>query len=237
MPFLLKKENFSSYQFSRIICFILLIKGTSKNIQRFIVFQLTINVVAVVIAFIGPFMGISLPFIVTQMLWINLIMDTFAALALATEPPQVSVMKEKPRKSNAFIITKDMVVQIFTFATLFFVVMLIMMFYIKSISKDLVSFRYMQSLFFNIFVFMQVWNLFNARVFGSGTFVFKGFLKNKAFITIIFMIIIMQFMVIQFGGDIMRTVPLSFRDWVITIGATFTVVIAGEFLRLLKKSK
>jgi len=223
--------------FTSIVNAVMWGRSLYKNIQRFIVFQLTINVVAVVIAFIGPFMGISLPFTVTQMLWINLIMDTFAALALATEPPQVSVMKEKPRKSNDFIITRDMAVQIFTFATLFFVVMLIMMFYIKSISKDLVSFKYMQSLFFNIFVFMQVWNLFNARVFGSGTFVFKGFLKNKAFITIIFMITIMQFMVIQFGGDIMRTVPLSFRDWVITIGATFAVVIAGELMRVLKKSK
>lgn len=205
-----------------------------KNIQRFIVFQLTINFVAVLIAFIGPFIGINLPFTVTQMLWVNLIMDTFAALALATEPPSKLVMDESPRKPGAFIITPQMGKEILFYGIFFVVTLLAMLFFLKTVDSEDVKAYYL-TLFFNIFVFMQFWNLFNARVFGSPKSALKGVFENKAFVLIAVVIAVLQFVVIQYGGTIMRTIPLSLSDWLWSVGGTSIVLIIGEIRNYFNK--
>ena len=189
-----------------------------KNIQHFILFQLTINVAAILIACVGPFIGIDLPFTVTQMLWVNLIMDTFAALALATEPANEAVMSEKPRNPKAFIITKDMWKFIIGVG-LVFTVFLIGVLYSNILSL---------TEFFTVFVMLQWWNLFNARVFGQKRSIFDGLLKNPAFIGISLVIICGQFLIVQFGGDLFRTESLSLTQWAYIIGGTSVVAIARE---------
>lgn len=189
-----------------------------KNIQHFILFQLTINVVAILIACIGPFIGIDLPFTVTQMLWVNLIMDTFAALALATEPANDAVMKDKPRDPKAFIITKDMWYEIFGVGIVFFI-FLIYLLYTKSVSL---------TVFFTIFVLLQWWNLFNARVFGQRRSIFDGLLKNPAFAGIALVILGGQFLIVQFGGEMFRTEPLSMQTWGLILAGTSVVTIVRE---------
>lgn len=196
-----------------------------KNIQHFILFQLTINVVAILIACIGPFIGVDLPFTVTQMLWVNLIMDTFAALALATEPANDAVMKEKPRDPKAFIITKRMWYEIFGMGIVFFVI-LVSLLYTKAVSL---------TEFFTIFVLLQWWNLFNARVFGQERSIFNGLLENPAFAGIALVILVGQFLIVQFGGEMFRTEPLSLQTWGIILGCTSLVVIGRELFYQVSK--
>lgn len=196
-----------------------------KNIQHFILFQLTINVVAILIACIGPFIGVDLPFTVTQMLWVNLIMDTFAALALATEPANDAVMKEKPRDPKAFIITKRMWYEIFGMGIVFFVV-LVSLLYTKAVSL---------TEFFTIFVLLQWWNLFNARVFGQERSIFNGLLENPAFAGIALVILVGQFLIVQFGGEMFRTEPLSLQTWGIILGCTSLVAIGRELFYQVSK--
>jgi len=191
-----------------------------KNIQHFILFQLTINVVAILTAIIGPFVGVNLPFTVTQMLWVNLIMDTFAALALATEPANESVMKERPRNPKAFIITKDMWFNICSVGILFFIIMVIL----------LVTQWVNLTQFFTIFVMLQWWNLFNARVFAQNRSIFSGLGDNLAFLTIVFVILFGQFFIVQFGGEMFRTEPLSFTEWAYIFGGTSLVAVIREAL-------
>ncbi len=213
--------------FTSIVNAVMWGRSLYKNIQRFIVFQLTINFAALVIAFIGPFLGVNLPFTVTQMLWVNLIMDTFAALALATEPPSVLVMDEKPRKPGSFIITKAMSNDIFLYGTAFVVTLIAMLLYMKTIEAGDEK-AYFLTFFFNVFVFLQFWNLFNARVFGSAKSALTGIFANKAFVIIALMIAVMQFVVVQYGGSIMRTIPLTLTDWILSVGVTSVVLIFGE---------
>ena len=196
-----------------------------KNIQHFILFQLTINVVAILIACIGPFIGVDLPFTVTQMLWVNLIMDTFAALALATEPANDAVMKEKPRDPKAFIITKRMWYEIFGMGIVFFVI-LVSLLYTKAVSL---------TEFFTIFVLLQWWNLFNARVFGQERSIFNGLLENPAFAGIALVILVGQFLIVQFGGEMFRTEPLSLQIWGIILGCTSLVAIGRELFYQVSK--
>jgi len=198
-----------------------------KNIQRFILFQLTINVVALGIALLGPFIGVSLPLTVTQMLWVNLIMDTFAALALATEPPSESVLKEAPRSPTAFIITPTMVRNIVGMGLTFLVFLVAFLLYLD---RDGIS-PYELSVFFAVFVFLQFWNLFNARCLGMSQSAFTGLLANKGFVFIALTIFLGQVLIIQWGGDIFRTVPLSLRDWFLIIGSTSLVLWLGELWR------
>jgi Ca2+-transporting ATPase len=195
-----------------------------KNIQHFILFQLTINVVAILTALVGPFIGVNLPFTVTQMLWVNLIMDTFAALALATEPASEAVMSDKPRDPKAFIITPEMWMDIGTMGILFFIVMILML--ICNVEL---------TIFFTVFVMLQWWNLFNARVFGQNRSIFNGLGSNPAFICISLIILIGQILIVQFGGEMFRTEPLSFMQWLIIIGSTSAVVIIQEGLHWVKK--
>lgn len=196
-----------------------------KNIQHFILFLLTVNVVAIGIACVGPFIGVDLPFTVIQMLWVNLIMDTFAALALTTEPANEAVMSERPRDPKAFIITKRMWYEIFGVGILYFGILLYL----------LISNTYSLTEFFTIFVMLQFWNLFNARVFGQDRSIFNGLLSNPAFIGICLVIFIGQILIVQFGGDVFRTEPLSIETWLEIVGLTAIVPVCRELLYWIKK--
>jgi Ca2+-transporting ATPase len=203
------------------------------NIQRFVQFQLTINVAALVIAFLGPFVGVTLPFTVTQMLWVNLIMDTFAALALATEPPTRSVMNKKPRRVNDFLITPRMAKNIFGWAAVFLVILLGLLFWFGHTAEGLTPYRL--SLFFTVFVMLQFWNLFNARCLGSTNSAFYRLHKNVMFIAIALLILALQIAIVQFGGEVFRTEPLTRCDWITVILATSAVLWIGEIDRGIKR--
>ncbi len=199
-----------------------------QNIQKFILFQLTINVAACVIAVLGPFIGVDLPFTVTQLLWINLIMDTFAALALATEPPSESVMQMPPRRSDAFILSKPMLIQLLSMAGLFLVLMLG---FLAVIQQDGVISDYELSLFFTTFVMLQFWNLFNAKCFNRPQSVLTHLLDNWSFLAIALLILIGQVVIVQWGGSFFRTVPLSLSDWLIIVASTSIILGLGEVQR------
>ena len=201
-----------------------------QNIQKFILFQLTINVAACGIALIGPFIGVNLPLTVTQLLWVNLIMDTFAALALATEPPREKLMELPPRNPEAFIISSPMALNIFTVASIFLLFFIGFLLYIQ---QDGEISAYELSLFFTTFVMLQFWNMFNAKCFGLKESVFEHLGKNKGFITIAILILVGQIFMVQFGGNIFRTVPLSWQDWLTIIGSTSIVLWLGELKNIL----
>jgi Ca2+-transporting ATPase len=206
-----------------------------KNIQRFIVFQLTINFVALLIVLLGSFVGTELPLTVTQMLWVNLIMDTFAALALASIPPSDSVMKEKPRKGTDFIITKKMRYNILSVGMVFLVLLLGMITYYTG--DDGVMTVHNLTLFFTTFVMLQFWNLFNARVFGTNDSAFKGLSKSYGLELVLLLIIGGQFLIVQFGGKVFRTEPLEWQTWIVILGLTSIVLWVGEIIRLFKRLK
>ena len=205
-----------------------------KNIQRFIAFQLTINVVALAIVLLGAIMGTAIPLTVTQMLWINLIMDTFAAMALASIPPSESVMKQQPRKSTDFIITPAMYHNIGGMG-LFFVVVLIGL-YLYMNANGLLDLRGL-TIFFTIFVMMQFWNLFNARVLGTDDSAFKGFSKSYTLWIVSAIILGGQFIIVQWGGNVFRTTPLDWHTWTGIIASTSVILWSGEIVRLIKRMK
>jgi Ca2+-transporting ATPase len=211
-----------------------------ENIQRFILFQLTINVVALGIALVGPFIGVKLPLTVTQMLWVNLIMDTFAALALATEPPSWSVMRQPPRQPNDFIISRTMAVNILTVGGIFLVFMVGFLLYLQrggGIDENTEAGRYKLSVFFSVFVLLQFWNLFNAKMLGRTGSAFSRLSENKSFLLIAFVILVGQILIVQFGAGVFRTAPLSWKDWTIIISSTSVVLWIGEIWRLIKRGK
>ena len=206
-----------------------------QNIQRFLLFQLTINVVALVIVFLGSIFGHELPLTVTQMLWVNLIMDTFAAGALASLPPNKEVMKDKPRKNEAFIVTPPMRNQILWIGLAFVAFLMGLLYYFTNAEGEIN--RHDLACFFTIFVMLQFWNLFNAKAFATGKSAFNGLLHDTGFITVALLIIIGQFFIVTFGGDVFRTVPLSWQDWLLIIGSTSLVLWIGEIFRLFRKKK
>lgn len=218
--------------FATIVNAIIWGRSLYANIQRFILFQLTINVAALGIVLLGPFIGVALPLTVTQMLWVNLIMDTFAALALATEPPNPKVMEERPRSPEAFIISPTMYQNIVLVGLSFLVILTGFLLYI---GQDNQISDYELSLFFSFFVMLQFWNLFNARCLGLDKSALANLVKNKGFILIASMILIGQILIIQFGGEMFRTVPLSFNDWLLIIGGTSIVLWIGEITRFFKR--
>ncbi|MDE6578193.1 MAG: cation-translocating P-type ATPase, partial [Muribaculaceae bacterium] len=222
-----------------------------QNIQRFILFQMTVNVAACFIVLAGAFMGTESPLTVTQMLWVNLIMDTFAAMALASLPPSESVMKDKPRSREAFIINRPMWQAIIGVGGIFFLLLLGILYIFEHYSVEsmtqLFTFAeqtvkegqpaltpYELSMFFTIFVFLQFWNMFNARAFETGrsAFHFKG---ASGFVMIAFLIIVGQIFIVSIGGEFFNVTPLNIIDWLIIIGSTSLVLWIGEFLRLFKK--
>lgn len=215
-----------------------------KNIQRFILFQLTINVAALILVFLGSIFGHELPLTVTQMLWVNLIMDTFAAGALASLPPDEHVMDEKPRRNKDFIVTPAMRNGIL-FAGISFVILLMGLLFafenkeclntIFSHIEAAERYPYALSFFFTVFVLLQFWNMFNAKAFMTGKSAFANLNQSKGFIVVAFIILIGQVIIVEFGGDVFRTVPLQLRDWLIIIGATSFVLWIGELARLISK--
>ena len=218
--------------FDTIVNAIIWGRSLYTNIQRFILFQLTINVAALGIVLLGPFIGVALPLTVTQMLWVNLIMDTFAALALATEPPNPKVMEESPRSPEAFIISPRMYKNIVIVGLSFLVILTGFLLYI---GQDNQISDYELSLFFSFFVMLQFWNLFNARCLGFNKSAFANVTENIGFVLIAAMIFLGQVFIIQFGGEMFRTVPLSWNDWLLIIGGTSIVLWIGEIARFLKR--
>ena len=203
-----------------------------KNIQRFIAFQLTINVVALAIVLLGAVMGTSIPLTVTQMLWINLIMDTFAAMALASIPPSESVMKEKPRKSTDFIITPTMYRNIGGMGLLFVAILVGLYLYMNT--HNMLDLKGL-TVFFTIFVMMQFWNLFNARVLGTYDSAFKGFRKSYTLWIVAGIILVGQFIIVQWGGEVFRTTPLDWQTWLTIIATTSPILWIGEIYRAIKR--
>lgn len=205
-----------------------------KNIQRFIVFQLTINFVALLIVLLGSVIGTELPLTVTQMLWVNLIMDTFAALALASIPPSENVMLEKPRRSTDFIISKAMRTNILGVGTVFLIVLLGLIYYFEHSAQGMDVHNL--TVFFTFFVMLQFWNLFNARVFGTTDSAFKGLSKSYGMELIVLAILVGQFLIVQFGGAVFRTTPLDWQTWLLIIGVSSMVLWVGELVRLVQRS-
>ena len=218
-----------------------------RNIQRFILFQMTVNVAACLIVLVGAFMGMQSPLTVTQMLWVNLIMDTFAAMALASLPPSAGVMREKPRSRAAFIINRPMWRSIIGTGGIFFIILLALLYYFEH--TDLTSLSqighltlgsstglsgYELSLFFTIFVFLQFWNMFNARAFGTGRSAFH-FKDCGGFILIAVMIFFGQILIVECGGEFFNVVPLALTDWIIIIISTSTVLWIGEMVRVFRR--
>ena len=204
-----------------------------KNIQRFIVFQLTINFVALFIVLLGSLIGTDLPLTVTQMLWVNLIMDTFAALALASIPPSEDVMQEKPRKSTDFIITRPMWWNIIGVGVIFLVVLMGMLWYYNHIPGGMTT--YDLTVFFTFFVMLQFWNLFNARVFGTNHSAFSQLSKSYGMELIVLAIIVGQVLIVQYGGAVFRTVPLDGMTWLQIVALSSCVLWVGEIYRGVKR--
>ena len=205
-----------------------------KNIQRFLLFQLTINVAACIIVMVGSLIGTDSPLTITQMLWVNLIMDTFAAGALASLPPSWKVMKERPRRSGAngdFIITRSMALNIFVVGAIFVAVQLALLLWL---GKDGLT-PYEQSEFFTFFVMLQFWNMFNAKAYMTGASAFKGLGDNHAFLLVCVLILVGQFLIVTFGGEMFNVVPLTARSWGIIIASTSIVLWVGELCRLFRK--
>ena len=206
-------------------------RSVYQNIQRFILFQLTINVAALIVVLLGSIMGHELPLTVTQMLWVNLIMDTFAAGALASLPPNPGVMHHKPRRNEDFIIIPSMRKSIL-FVGLFFVAILLGLLYFFRDAQGNIS-DYDLSRFFTIFVMLQFWNMFNAKAFHTKSSAFKGLSKSIGFVIVAAVILFGQILIVEFGGEVFRTVPLKLSDWAIIIGSTSIVLWIGELRRLL----
>lgn len=208
-----------------------------RNIQKFLLFQLTINVAACLIVLLGSLIGTESPLTITQMLWVNLIMDTFAAGALASLPPNERVMEDKPRKSGPdgdFIITRPMAYSIFGVGILFVAVLLGLLFHFHA--SDGLS-PHDLSWFFSFFVMLQFWNMFNAKAFMEGRSAFAGLSQCKSFLFVALIIVAGQYLIVTFGGEMFNVVPLSARDWVLIIGSSSLVLWLGELCRLFGKRR
>lgn len=206
-------------------------RSVYRNIQRFVLFQLTINVAALTIVFMGSLLGFTLPLTVTQMLWVNLIMDTFAAGALASLPPDKREMTHRPRKTTDFIISPFMRRSIL-WTGFSFVAALLALLYIFGHTGDGIT-PYKLSVFFTVFVMLQFWNMFNAKAYASGHSAFHGLLHDTGFLIVAALIVIGQILIVSFGGEVFRVVPLSLADWAIIIASTSVVLWIGELIRLI----
>lgn len=204
-----------------------------KNIQRFIVFQLTINVVALLSVLLGAFLGTELPLTVTQMLWVNLIMDTFAAMALASIAPSMDVMNEKPRKRTDFIISSAMRNNIFGVGAGFLIVLMGLLAFFKNMPGGMDVHHL--TVFFTIFVMLQFWNLFNASVFGTNHSIFKDAGHAMGMLGVALIILVGQFIIVTFGGKVFRTEPLPALEWIYIIAGTSLVLWIGEVVRGIKR--
>jgi len=214
-----------------------------RNIQRFILFQLTVSVAACLTVLIGSFMGTDAPLTVTQMLWINLVMDTFAAMALASLPPSWDVMQHAPRDRRKFIISKPMARFIITVGSIFFAVLTGVLYILEhsdisnlnellhpdcEVSRHLSA--YELTIFFSLFVMLQMWNLFNARAFGSEQSALR--LKHcTEFLFTVALVLFGQIFIVSLGGDFFNVTPLDLSDWIFVIAITSPVLLIGEVFR------
>ena len=218
--------------FNSIVHAVMWGRSLYKNIQRFIFFQLIVNVAALLLVLFGGFIGTEMPLTITQILWVNLIMDTLAAMALASLPPSREVMEEKPRASDAFIITRPMMRGILAIGGLFFVASFALLWYFErqtGISEtDL-------TVFFTIFVMLQWWNLFNARMLGSCHSAFRRIWACRGFLFVLLIVVVGQWLIVTFGGRLFRTVPLPFETWAAIICGTSLVLWVGEIYRWIER--
>lgn len=228
-----------------------------QNIQRFVLFQLVVNIVACLIVVIGAFTGAKSPLTVTQMLWVNLIMDTFAALAFASLPPSMEVMKNKPRRSTDFILSRQMIYRILSTGILFMVILFGLMQYFRNFDVEEPLYNLVQypgnffasmfkfnssgelsteelSMFFTIFVFFQIWNLFNAKAFQSGHTAFYNLKGSKVFFMVVVGIIIGQYIIVTIGGQMFSVTPLSWQNWGLIIALTSLIMIVPTIMKFIK---
>lgn len=205
-----------------------------RNLQRFLFFQLVVNVAALLLVLGGSVIGTEMPLTVTQILWVNLIMDTFAALALALLPPSHEVMKDKPRKASDFIINKSIGFGILFCGIVFFLVMFALLVYCERRGKGGVDVHEL-TMFFTTFVMIQFWNLFNAKVLMSHHTAFRHFLKDRGMILVLVLVLVGQWIIVTFGGEMFRTTPLSLHEWLLIIGSTSVVLWVGELWRTFKR--
>ena len=205
-----------------------------RNLQRFLFFQLVVNVAALLLVLGGSVIGTEMPLTVTQILWVNLIMDTFAALALALLPPSHEVMKDKPRKASDFIINKSIGFGILFCGIVFFLVMFALLVYCERRGKGGVDVHEL-TMFFTTFVMIQFWNLFNAKALMSHHTAFRHFLKDRGMILVLVLVLVGQWIIVTFGGEMFRTTPLSLHEWLLIIGSTSVVLWAGELWRTFKR--
>ena len=205
-----------------------------RNLQRFLFFQLVVNVAALLLVLGGSVIGTEMPLTVTQILWVNLIMDTFAALALASLPPSHEVMKEKPRKASDFIINKSIGFGILFCGIVFFLVMFALLVYCERRGKGGVDVHEL-TMFFTTFVMIQFWNLFNAKALMSHHTAFRHFLKDRGMILVLVLVLVGQWIIVTFGGEMFRTTPLSLHEWLLIIGSTSVVLWVGELWRTFKR--
>src|SRR5262245_46042324 len=212
-----------------------------ENIQRFIQFQLTINVSALVIAFIGPFIGLRPPFTVLQLLWINVIMDTFAAIALCSEPPRAHLMRKPPKRRDESIITRDMLWNILVTAGFFVVVMIALLLGMKHqgwfagdspISAEFAPLTVRQvAIFFTVYVFFQVWNQINCRSLSPEESGLHRLFENPQFLMIASLTVVGQVLIVTFGGRVFSVEPLGLVDWLVIAAATSSVLLFAEIAR------
>jgi Ca2+-transporting ATPase len=202
-----------------------------RNIQRFIFFQLVVNVAALLLVLGGSLMGTELPLTVTQILWVNLIMDTFAAMALASLPPSREVMNQPPRRTDAFIITRPIGRAVVLIGLLFAAVMLAALYYIEHGGINTCEL----TIFFTAFVMLQWWNLFNARVLLSSHSALRNLHRCPAFLLVLLLVLVGQWLIVTFGGNMFRTEPLPWQTWLTIFAATSPVLIIGEGYRMIKR--
>ncbi len=219
--------------FSSIATAVMWGRSLYRNIQRFVLFQLTINFAAIVICLCGAIFGTEMPLTVVQILWVNIIMDTFAAMAMASLPPRPEVMNDKPRPRDEFIITPAMARTIFVCGG-FMIAVLLGMLACWSRGGAELSVRQL-TIFFSTFVFMQFWNMFNARGFETRRSVFASVKGCREFFLILLAIGVGQLLIVELGGEVFRTVPLSLREWTIVVGATSLLALGGEAVRALRR--
>lgn len=224
--------------FSSIAAAVMWGRSLYKNIQRFLFFQLVVNLSALLLVLGGSVIGTEMPLTVTQILWVNLIMDTFAALALASLPPSHEVMRDKPRKASQFIITKPMARGILFIGTIFFIIMFAFLVWCERHGAGSVIDVHELTLFFTTFVMLQFWNLLNAKCLGSVHSAFRHFWSDRGLALVLGLIFVGQWLIVTFGGRMFRTLPLSLMEWVaITVVTGVLVLGGGELYRAIKRCR
>lgn len=222
--------------FSAIASAVMWGRSLYKNIQRFLFFQLVVNLSALLLVLGGSVIGTEMPLTVTQILWVNIIMDTFAALALASLPPSHEVMHDRPRKPSQFIITRPMARGILFVGSVFFIIMFVFLIWCERHGSGSIIDVHELTLFFTTFVMLQFWNLFNAKCLGSNYSAFRHFWRDRGLILVLALTFVGQWLIVTFGGRMFRTLPLSFTEWTVIIVATGVFVLgSGEIYRAVKR--